>query len=69
MFYIFRVYKISPWNMIFLDLFLIIFFFNDFWQKRKIDHFDPCNLLLAIATNIPVQLVTGFVTQGHIWSL
>ncbi len=34
---------------------------NDFWHKRKIDHFDPCNVLLAIATdNIPVLLITGF---------
>jgi len=41
---------------------------NDFWQKRKISNFDPYNLLLAIATNTPVRLVTGFVVQGHIWT-
>ncbi len=40
---------------------------NDFWHKRKIDNFDPYNVLLAIATNIPVLLMTGFVVQGHIW--
>ncbi len=28
--------------------------------------FDPYNVLLAIATNIPVRLMTGFVVQGHI---
>ncbi len=28
-------------------------------------HFDPYNVLLAIATNIPVRLMTGFVVQGH----
>ncbi len=28
--------------------------------------FDPYNVLLAIATNIPVLLMTGFVVQGHI---
>ncbi len=38
---------------------------NDFWHKRKMDNFDPCNVLLAIATNIPVLLMTGFVLQGH----
>ncbi len=32
----------------------------------KIDHFDPYNVLLAIATNIPVLLMTGFVVQVHI---
>ncbi len=25
------------------------------------------NVLLAIATNIPVLLMTAFVLQGHIW--
>ncbi len=29
------------------------------------DNFD--NVLLAIATNIPVLLMTAFVLQGHIW--
>ncbi len=41
---------------------------NDFWHKRKIYDFDPYDVLLAIATNIPVRLETGFVVQGHIWS-
>ncbi len=27
---------------------------------------DPYNVLLAIATNIPQRLKTGFVAQGHI---
>ncbi len=31
------------------------------------DNFDPYNVLLAIATNIPVLLMTGFVLQGHIY--
>ncbi len=26
---------------------------NDFWHKRKIDNFDPYNVFLAIAINIP----------------
>ncbi len=39
---------------------------NDFWHKRKIDNFDPYNVLLAIAINKPVLLMTGFVLQGHI---
>ncbi len=29
------------------------------------DNFDPYNVLLAIATNIPVLLKTGFVLQSH----
>ncbi len=32
------------------------------------DNFDPYNVLLVIATNIPVLLMTGFVLQGHIYS-
>ncbi len=31
------------------------------------DHFNPYNVLLAIVTNIPVLLKTGFVLQGHIY--
>ncbi len=30
------------------------------------DNFDPFNVFLAIATNIPQELKTGFVVQGHI---
>ncbi len=30
------------------------------------DHFDPYNVFLAIATNIPLRLKAGFVVQGHI---
>ncbi len=33
---------------------------NDFWHKRKIDNFDPYYVLVTIATNISVQLVTFF---------
>ncbi len=33
---------------------------------RKIDNFDPFNVFLAITTNIPQRLKTGFVLQGHI---
>ncbi len=29
--------------------------------------FDPYNVLLAIATNIPMLLMTGFVLQDHKW--
>ncbi len=31
------------------------------------DNFDPYNVLLAIATNIDVLLMTAFVLQGHIF--
>ncbi len=30
-------------------------------------NFDSYNVLLAIATNIPVLLMTAFVLQGHIF--
>jgi len=39
-----------------------------FGIKRKINHFDPYNVLLAITTNIPVLLVTGFVIQDWLLS-
>ncbi len=37
-----------------------------FGIKEKCMIFDPYNVLLAIATNIMVLLMTGFVLQGHI---
>ncbi len=40
---------------------------NDFCHKSKIYNFDPYNVSLAIATNIPVLLMSGFV-HGHIYS-
>ncbi len=46
------------------DLYLISYWF---WHKIKIYHFDPYIVLLAIATNIHVLLVTSFVVQGHIY--
>ncbi len=39
---------------------------NDFWHKIKMYNFEPYNVLLAIATNIAVLLMTDFVLQGHI---
>ncbi len=49
------------WNMIFT------LYPNDFWRKRKMYNFDPYNVFLAIATNIPQRLKTGFVVlQSHI---
>ncbi len=36
-----------------------------FGIKRKMYNFDPYNVLLAIATNIHVLHMTGFVVQGH----
>ncbi len=32
---------------------------------KEIYHFDPYNVFLAIAINIPQRLKTGFVLQGH----
>ncbi len=36
-----------------------------FGIKEKSIIFDPYNVFLAIATNIPVLFMTGFVLQGH----
>ncbi len=44
---------------------MILKYPNDFWHKRKMYNFDPYNVLLTIATNIPVLLMTAFVLQGH----
>ncbi len=43
------------------SLFKIIMFFG----IKKLNHFDPYHVFLAIATNIPQRLKTGFVVQGH----
>ncbi len=45
------------------DLYIIS---NDFWHKIKRYNFDSYNVLLVIATNIPVLLMTASVLQGHI---
>ncbi len=37
-----------------------------FGIKSKMDNFDPYNVFLAIATNISMRLMTGFVLQGQI---
>ncbi len=37
-----------------------------FGIKEKKYNFGPYNVLLAIATNIPVLLMTAFVLQAHI---
>ncbi len=39
---------------------------NDFWHKRKLYNFAPYNVLLAIATDIPQQLKTGFVLHARV---
>ncbi len=60
----FDIYTVGNLQNIFMehDLYLCP---NDFWHKRKINNFDPYNVFLAIATNIPQWLKTGFVVQGH----
>ncbi len=39
-----------------------------FGIREKISNFDPYNVFLAIATNIPQGLKTGFVVHGHIYA-
>ncbi len=46
------------------DLYLISQLF--FAINKKIYNFDPYNVFLAIASNIPRRLKTRFVVQGHI---
>ncbi len=36
------------------------------WHESKMYNFDPNNVLLVIATNIPALLMTAFVLQGRI---
>ncbi len=59
----FDIFTVGNLKNIFMehDLYLIYE-----WHKRQIDHFDPYNVLLVIATNIPVLLMTDFVVQDHI---
>ncbi len=38
---------------------------NDFCHTIKMYNFDPYNVLLAIATNISVLLMTASVLQAH----
>ncbi len=47
----------TSWNMILIS--------NNFWNERQIYNFDPYNVLLVIATNIAVLLMTASVLQGH----
>ncbi len=60
----FDIFMVGNLQNIFIehDLYLIS---NDFWHKIKIGHFDPYNVLLSIATNMPVLLMTASVLQGH----
>ncbi len=43
----------------------MIFGIKEKYKSKNIYNFDPYNVLLAIATNIPVLLMTAFVLQGH----
>ncbi len=59
----FDIFTVENLQNIFMehDLYLI-----SSWHKIKIYNFDPY-VLLAIATNISVLLMTRFVVQGHIF--
>ncbi len=45
---------------------LMIFGIKEKYIKEKKYNFGPYNVLLDIATNIPVLLMTDFVLQAHI---
>ncbi len=57
-FYIFTVENVQN---IFMERHLYVM---SWWLSNN---FDPYNFFLAIATNIPQRLKTGFVLQGHIY--
>ncbi len=62
----FDIFTVGNSQNIFMehDLYLISYVF---WHKRKIYNFDPYNVFLAIATNMPVLFMTGFVgSHTHI---
>ncbi len=60
----FNIFMVGNLQNIFMKHDLSFPFFP-FWHKRKINNFDPYNVLLSIATNILQRLKTGFVLQGH----
>ncbi len=63
----FYIFTVGNLQNIFMEHDLYLILHNDFRHKGKYN-FDPYNVLLAIATNIPVLLMTGFEVQGHIKS-
>ncbi len=50
------------------DIFMVGNFQNIFMEHDVYLIYDNYNVLLAIATNIPVLLMNAFVLQGHIYS-
>ncbi len=61
----FDIFTVGNLQNIFMEHDLYIMS-QGFWHKEKnICNFDPYNVFLAIATNIPVLLMTGLVLQGH----
>ncbi len=60
----FNIFMVGNLQNIFMEHDLNILMI--FGIKVKIYNFDPYNVFLAIATNIPQQLNTAFVLQGQI---
>ncbi len=48
---------------------IFTYYANDFWHKIKMYNFNPYNVLLAIATNIPQRLKTAFVLQARVTNI
>ncbi len=59
-------FDIGHLQNIFMEVRSLLNILMIFSIKRKINNFDPYNVLLAIAVNMFVLLMTGFVLQGHI---
>ncbi len=59
----FDIFTVGNFQNIFMehDLNILMIF-----GIKKMYNFDPYNVLLVIATNIPVLLMTAYMLQGHI---
>ncbi len=59
----FEIFTVGNLLNIFMEQSLI--YTRDFWHKIIFDHFDPYNVLLAIATNIPQFCAPGSHMNMH----
>ncbi len=63
--FVFYIFMVGNLQNIFTGHDLYLISYNDFWHNRKVYHFDPYSVLLAIATYISMLLM-WFCGQGHI---
>ncbi len=64
----FDIFTVGHLQNIFMEHDLnILMIFGIKTPKKQNNNFDPYNVFLAVPTNIPQRLKTGFVLQGHTW--